>query len=169
MNGVLKFSIAALIATSLSVSAAIAQQKAAQPSAASLAAAKEILAIKKSELIYKGVVINLLTRAKGTLQQSNLNLSKDLDEVVAKIAPEFAPREQQVADQLTRDYASAFSEQELKEILAFYSSVTGRKVIDQEPKVIDASMGFLNQWAEKLSLEMMDRIRTEMKKRGKEI
>jgi hypothetical protein len=169
MNGFLKFSIAALLAVGLSLSAALAQQKAAQPSAAALATAKEILTLKKSDLIYKGVVINLLTRAKGTLLQSNLNLSKDLDEVVTKIVPEFTPREQQVADQLAREYASAFSEQELKEILAFYSSVTGRKVIDQEPKVIDASMNFLNQWAEKLSLEMMDRIRTEMKKRGKDI
>jgi hypothetical protein len=168
MNRILTLSLAVALAAGLSLTAGHAQ-KAAESSPAALAAAKEIMAIKKSELIYKGITITILTRAKDTLLQSNVTLGKDLNEVIGTLAPKFAPREKEVADQFVKDYASAFTDQELKEILAFYSSPAGRKLVDQEPKIIDAAMGFLGQWAERMSLEMIDAIRTEMKKRGKEI
>ncbi len=168
MNKTLTLSLAAALVAGLSFSAGYAQ-KAAEPSAAALAASKEIMAIKKSELIYKGVTLTLLTRAKDTLLQSNVTLGKDLNEVIGTLAPKFAPREKEVADQFVKDYASAFTDQELKEILAFYSSPPGRKLVEQEPKIIDGAMGFLGQWAERMSLEMIDAIRVEMKKRGKDV
>lgn len=168
MNRIFTLSLAAALVAGLSFSAGYAQ-KAAEPSAAALAASKEIMAIKKSELIYKGVTISLLTRAKDTLLQSNLTLGNDLTEVIGTLAPKFAPREKEVADQFVKDYAAAFTDQELKEIVAFYSSATGRKVVEQEPKIIDAAMGFLEQWAERMSREIIDAIRVEMKKRGKDV
>ena len=63
-------------------------------------------------------------------------------------------------------YASSFTDDELKAILAFYQSPVGKKLLDKQPQVIDSSMKFAQNWANKLSDEVINRIRTELKKRG---
>ena len=67
---------------------------------------------------------------------------------------------------VARAYASHFTEAELKEILAFYKSPVGKKVIEQEVKALEQSMGAAQQWAAKLSDEVVTKIRAEMKKKG---
>ena len=60
-------------------------------------------------------------------------LSKDLNEVAAKLRTELAPRGSELLDQMAKLYAAAFTEQELKDALAFYKSPLGKKVITEEP------------------------------------
>jgi hypothetical protein len=62
-----------------------------------------------------------------------------------------------------------FTEQELKDVLAFYKSPVGRKVITQEPVILDQSAGNVNEWANKLADEVISKFRNEMRRRGKEI
>ena len=68
-----------------------------------------------------------------------------------------------------RLYADRFSEQELKDLLAFYKSPLGKKLIDAEPRAIGLSMAFMNAWAQDFSETVMGAFRAEMRKRGKEI
>jgi hypothetical protein len=65
-----------------------------------------------------------------------------------------------------RIYASHFTEAELKQILAFYQSPLGKKLLTEEPKTADESMSMAGSWADKLSEEVMSKMRAEMKKRG---
>ena len=51
-------------------------------------------------------------------------------------------------------------------MLAFYKSPLGKKMLDEQPKVVDASMTFAQNWANKLSDEVIAKMRAEMKKRG---
>ena len=66
-------------------------------------------------------------------------------------------------------YASRFSEQELKDALTFYRTPLGKKLIEQEPKILDQTMTDAQAWGDKLSQEVMNRMRAEMKKRGHEL
>ena len=63
-------------------------------------------------------------------------------------------------------YATYFTEQELKDVLAFYKTPAGKKLIAEQPKVVDASMKFAQDWANKLSDEVIAKMRDELKKRG---
>ena len=42
--------------------------------------------------------------------------------------------------ELTRIYAAHFTEQELKDALAFFKTPLGKKLISEEPKALEASM-----------------------------
>jgi hypothetical protein len=66
-------------------------------------------------------------------------------------------------------YAAGFTEQELKDILAFYKSPAGKKVADQEAGILEHSLSDLDAWAAKFSEEILARIRAEMRKRGHEL
>ncbi|TAK49813.1 MAG: DUF2059 domain-containing protein [Xanthobacteraceae bacterium] len=169
-QGLKMFSAVAVAAVvALSATVVIAQQTTAAPSAAAVAAANEILKLKGAAGLYQGASVGVVQGVKGMLTQSNLNLGKDIDAVAPVVAQQVAVREQEVANEFARQYASGFTEQELKEMVAFYSSPLGRKMIEQEPKLLQASIAYMKNWGEKLSAEVIDRFRNEMKKRGKEL
>lgn len=150
------------------------QQKAAVPAANTLppgaiAAAKEILILKNAAAVYNGAVIATIQNVKNSLTQSNLNLQKDIDEVSLKLARDLNGRESEIADGMAAIYATNFTEQELKDLLAFYKSPLGKKSLEQEPKSIEASLNYMRNWGEDLAAEVNDRFRDEMKKRGKDL
>ena len=150
--------------------AAQAQAPALKPaSPAAIAAAKEILALKNASAMYASAVPNIVQRTKETLLQNNLNYQKDLNEVAVVVAQSMAGREKEIGDQMAKIYASDFTEQELKDLVTFYKSPLGQKLLAQEPRSIQASMGYMNQWAQGFSEEINGQFRNEMRKRGKEI
>jgi hypothetical protein len=96
-------------------------------------------------------------------------LGKDLNEVAAKLRADLAPRGAEVLTETARLYATRFTEQELKDALAFYKSPLGRKLLTEEPVLADQSMRSAASWADKLSEEVISKMRAEMRKRGHEI
>jgi hypothetical protein len=151
------------------VLAAISPALAQQPTANALALAKEIIIVKGGNAIYDPVVPSLVERARTLFLQANPLLGKDLNEVAAKLQTELTPRTAELLNDGARLYALRFTEQELKDVLAFYKSPVGRKVITQEPVILDQSAGNVNEWANKLADEVISKFRNEMRRRGKEI
>ena len=79
-------------------------------------------------------------RSRITLIQQNLNYQKDLTELALIVAKQLAGREKEIGDGMAEVYASEFTEQELKDLVTFYKSPLGQKLIDHEPKAISLSM-----------------------------
>jgi hypothetical protein len=138
-------------------------------SPAALAAAKEILTMKNASAMYANAVPNLVQQTKNVLLQSNLNYQKDLNEVAIIVAKNLAGREKEIGDGMAQVYANEFTEQELKDLVTFYKSPLGKKLIEAEPRAIGLSMAFMNSWAQNFSETVMGNVRAEMRKRGKEI
>src|SRR6266576_6001782 len=148
-----------------------AQQPAAPPlkqaSPAAIAAAKEILTMKNASAMYANAVPNLVQQTKDVLLQNNLNYQKDLNEVAVIVAQSLAGREKEIGEGMAKIYASDFTEQELKDLVTFYKSPLGQKLLTQEPKTIFASINYMNQWAQGFAADIGNQFSAEMKKRGK--
>jgi uncharacterized protein len=145
-----------------------AQQPKAASSAA-IAAAKEILAMKNANAMYANAVPGIVEQTKNQLTQANLNYQKDLNEVAVLVAQKLAGREKEIGEGMANVYASSFSEQELKDLVTFYKSALGQKLLSTEPKAIQGSMAFMNQWAQTFAEAVNAEFRAEMRKRGKQI
>jgi uncharacterized protein len=139
------------------------------PSPAAVAMAKEVITLKGATGLWDPIVPGVVEQAKNAFLQMNPMLSRDLNEVSARLRSEFAPRKNQLTDEVARLYAARFTEQELKDVLAFYKTPAGRKVIIEEPKILDASMSHAQDWANKLSEEVLNKFRAEMKKKGHDL
>jgi uncharacterized protein len=137
-----------------------------QVSPGALLLAKQIVQIKKVDQVFKPIVAGVVTKARDMFLQTNFMYQKDIDEVALNVGKEFAPRVSEVIDGAARIYASHFTEQELRDLLAFYQSPLGQKALAEEPKVLDESMVFAGPWADNLSQEVIAAMRTELKKRG---
>jgi len=167
LSGILSATCLAL-GLALTALPAVAQQpKPASPAA--IAAAKEILAMKHADAMYANAVPNLVHKTKDQLLQSNLNYQKDLNEVEVIVAQKLAGRQKEIGDGMAAVYAQAFTEQELKDLVTFYRSALGQKLLTAEPVAIQQSMGFMNQWAQGFAEMINGEFRAEMRKRGKEI
>ena len=141
--------------------------KSASP--ASIAAAKEILAMKNASAMYANAVPGLVEQTKNTLMQSNLNYQKDLNEVALIVAKNLAGREKEIGEGMAQVYANEFTEQELQGLVTFYKSALGQKLLASEPRAIQFSMSYMNQWAQQFAETINGQFRAEMKKRGKDI
>ncbi len=139
--------------------------KPASPGA--LAAAREILTMKNVHAVYANAVPTIVQRTKDALLQNNLNYQKDLDEVAVIVAQKMAGREKEIGEGMANVYANEFTEQELKDLVAFYKSTLGQKLLSTEPKAIQMSMTYMNQWAQAFADQVSVEFRAEMRKRGK--
>ena len=138
-------------------------------SPAAIAAAKEILAMKNAGVMYQNAVPNIVQQTKETLMQSNLNYQKDLNEVALIVAQSLAGREKEIGEGMAKIYANEFTEQELKDLVTFYKSPLGAKLLASEPRAIQLSMSYMNQWAQQFAEIVNGEFRAEMRKRGKQI
>jgi uncharacterized protein len=139
------------------------------PPASAIAAATELLAIKKANTVYQNIVPTVIQRTRDAILQNNLNYQKDLNEISVKLAGELANRREDIGKAMAEIYATNFTEQELRELIAFYKSPLGQKFLEQEPKSITGSLAFMNDWAGAFSNEVAAMFRAEMRARGKEI
>jgi uncharacterized protein len=162
--GALRAAVAA-IAVALLCGMAEAQQ----PSATAMAGAKELVTVKGAKAMYDPLVIGIIEKAKGVFLQTNPMLGKDLNEVAGKLRADLGPRSEELVNEMAKLYAARFTEQEIKDALTFYKSPLGRKLLAQEPAIADQSMRSAAGWADKLSDEVINRMRAEMRKRGHEI
>ncbi|HKV55672.1 MAG TPA: DUF2059 domain-containing protein [Candidatus Binataceae bacterium] len=137
-----------------------------QPTAASMAAAKELIASTGAESVFDPLIAGVIEQAKLLFLQQNPALAKDLNEISAKLRTDLAPRKVELNDEMARLYAMSFSESELKAILVFYQSPVGKKLLVQQPSVVGTSMKYAQDWASKLSDQVIAMMREELKKRG---
>lgn len=154
----------AAVAIALTISSPVAHAQ--QPSAAALLIAKELVATTGAAVLFGPLIAGVVEQAKFLLLQQNPNLNKDLTEVANKIRTDLRPRFDELTNEVARLYAAHFSEQELKDVLAFYKSPLGKKALAEQPKVIESSLKFAQNWASGLSDEVMAKMRDEMKKKG---
>ncbi|MGE3144833.1 MAG: DUF2059 domain-containing protein [Pseudorhodoplanes sp.] len=142
---------------------AAAQQ---QPTPAATSMAKEIIDLKGSMGIFPSIIAGVVQQARDTFLQTNLTLEKPLNETAAQLRTELAARVNDVRELFAKLYAQRFSEQELKEILTFLKSPTGKKFISEEPIFLNESLSRAEQWSTALSDEVMGKFRAEMRKKG---
>jgi hypothetical protein len=160
----LRLALAGLAAMLMLFSAPSA--RAQQPSANSIAMANEILDIKGSMNLFAPLIPGVVEQSKNTLLQMNPNMFKDLTEVADALRKEYAPRLTALRQDIVKIYAARFTEQELKDTLAFYKSPVGKKLLSEEPAFVERSMSAAQDWAVKLNEEALQRFRAEMRKRG---
>ena len=171
-GALMRYAMAALIAFALAGTAGRASAQGAapnaapQPSQAAVLLAKQILETKHADNIFDPLVRGVVIRTRDFFMQTNFMWSKDLNEIADNLIKQFSPRSGELMNDAARIYASHFTEAELKQILAFYQSPLGQKLLSEEPKTADESMSMAGSWADKLSEEVMSKMRAEMKKRG---
>jgi len=154
----------ASVAIALAVSSQAAHAQ--QPSPVALGTAKEIVAVTGATTLFDPMIAGVVGQTRLLFLQQDPGLSKDLNDISARMIKDLTPRFDELVNEVTRIYATHYTEQELKDLLAFYKSPAGKKLIVEQPKIVDASLKFAQNWANGLSDEVFAKMREELKKKG---
>jgi len=153
----------AVIATLVAfIPGALAQQ----PSATAMATAREIIKTTGATTLFNPLIPGVIEQAKNLFLQQNPGLSKDLNEIAVKIRTDLAPRFDELTDEVAKLYTTHFTEPELKDLLAFYKTPVGVKLISEQPKIGEEGLKFAQEWANSLTDQVIAKMRDELKKRG---
>lgn len=138
----------------------------AAPSATAMQTARDLVVANGEAGAFNGVLQNVVDGAALGFLQTNPDLAPQLREVALSLRPEFEKKQGQIVDILAAAYASHFTEDELKQALAFYKTPVGQKLVADRPAIVQQAVQSIQQWGAKVNAEAMDRIRAEMKKKG---
>lgn len=138
------------------------------PTAEQIAAAREVIDVSGAGESIREIVPIFLDEARNTLTRTRPEIAKDLDAAIKAVEPEFTKRKEDLMNDIAAVYAQRFSVQELSEIKAFYVSPTGKKLVENLPGVLQGSYQQTQAWSQKMSTDIISRLRQEMKKRGVE-
>jgi uncharacterized protein len=157
----------ALAAALLGFATAAAQAQ--NPTAGAVAAARELIQAKGGGAMFEPVIPGVVESTKNSLVPTNPNLTRELNEVAAQLRKDYEAKKAELVYEVAIVYAKHFTEQELKELVTFYRSPLGQKMLREEPTALDESLKRAQDWSIEFSEAVMGRFRSEMKKRGHEL
>ena len=143
-----------------------AQPQPPQPSAAAVTLALQLLELKGGLGAFDPAINGVITHHKSTMLQINPSVGRTLDEIERGIRAETPARLQEMRNELARGYASQFSEQDLKDLIAFYKTPLGKKLIELEPKAGEDATKRVQEWIGKYAETVSTKMRAELKKKG---
>ena len=142
--------------------------RADEPRASHLAAARELMATT-------GVlspVDDLVPTFTDQIRKQTVTrpeLSKDLEEVLKSLEPEFKLQREQITTIVSRTYAKWLSEAEMKEVTAFFKTPVGAKFNKIQPDLVEDVVNDVQVWTQQASEYVMVRVRAELAKRGQSL
>lgn len=147
---------------------ALAQQQPPAPEYAKehLAAARAAIEASKVAEGFDNILLGVAQQTKSLFQRSNPSLIPVIEDVTNKVAIEMAARRVDLDREIQKVWASKFSKAELDEIAKFYNSPVGKKLAGETQNMVAASAQIVVGWQQKLSQDMVAKVREEMKKRG---
>jgi hypothetical protein len=141
-------------------------EQAKQPSPAAVALAVQLLELKGGIGAFDAAIEGVITHHKANLLQINPNLTRDIDATVQTVRADAVARRQELRNEIARGYASVFTEQDLKDMIEFYQTPLGKKMIEGEPKAGEESTRRAQLWIDKYAADVMEKMRAEMRKKG---
>jgi uncharacterized protein len=148
---------------------AVGAAQAQNPTAGAVAAARELIQAKGGGAMFEPVVPGVVESTKNSLMPTNPNLTRELNEVSAQLRKEYEAKKAELVYEVAIVYAKHFTEQELKDLVTFYRSPLGQKMLKEEPVALDESLKRAQDWSIEFSETVMGRFRAEMKKRGHQL
>ncbi len=141
----------------------------AQPSAAAIALGRDVIIASGISRSLDIIVPQFLDQIGTSLTQTRPDLIRDLNDVMVKIKPEFDKQADDLVTTAGKLYAQRLTEAQLKEIVAFFKSPAGVAYVASQPLVMNDLIPQMQTFTQRLSTDMMTRVRAEMKARGHQL
>ena len=93
-------------------------------------------------------------------------IARDMDDTLVALLPEVRTRRGEMIERSARAIGSAFTEAELRDLVTFFNSATGKKYVGAQQGLLNQVFQFLEPWMQQTSEFFLTRFREEMRKKG---
>lgn len=166
MNRFARLAAIGLFAIAAPLAAGSAFAQSAEPTETQMAAARELVKASGLERSFEAVIPNLFAQVREQLV-TRPEIKGDVEEIITVITPEINARTGDMTNVAAKIFAQQIPEADLKTIAAFFSSPAGAKYVQSQPAVMQEMMVRMQDWTQALSGVIVERIRNELRQRGK--
>jgi len=153
---------AALLASLLGV----APTRAQTPPPEATSAARELIVAMKATDQFKAILPLIMQNLKPAIVQNRPDVEKDFDAITPAMIDMAMSKLPALTELMAQVYARNFTTAELNDLMAFYKTPTGQKLLQSMPVITQQSLAAGQQFAQTIVTDLQKQIVEEMKKRG---
>jgi len=134
-----------------------------------LALAKKYVQMTDTSHLYERVIVDTSKKAMDLMVQQNPEIAASIATAAKDVATSYFDGTNELHDSFARIYAVRFTVEELNEIISFYETPVGAKLLANNQAVganLEAAAGI---WKSNLETEIAIKLRTLLKERGFDI
>lgn len=145
----------------------LAAARAEEPTPAAIAKAKEFMAAAHADKLADQMLTLMEKPLSQLVEQANPGRGKESADLLReKLFPAMRERMPEFTDLAARIYAKHFTVADLEKLIAFYESPIGRKLVAEQPAMLNEMTAVAQAWGENLAAEVMRKLEPEFHKRG---
>lgn len=156
---------ALFVATMLFWAPALAQS----PNAGAEAAARELVDTIKLADQFKVMLPVIFRQMKPAIVQNRPEVDRDFDALAPKLLDSMSARVDELQSAVVLIYASNFTEAELRDLIAFYRSPTGQKLLQKTPFVTQQTMIAGQKFGQSAAADLQKQMREELRRKGHDL
>ena len=156
---------AALVALSLAFGAA-APAVSQEISPEQLALARKYVDLTDKAQIYEATMVLTAQQTSKLLTQSNPELAQQIDEQIGKALEARRGKKDELFNQIARIYAVSFTSEELQQVVAFYETPAGQKLLTQSMAINQDVQTVMKIWTSNNGTEFVREVRAALKAAG---
>ncbi|MGE0628853.1 MAG: DUF2059 domain-containing protein [Hyphomicrobiaceae bacterium] len=156
----------------MAVTAGVLHQSLAQGSkpqpldAERLALAKEFLSVTSKAQRFDQIVPLLTNQLAMAFKRRNPGKSAEIDDVMQRLSKRFVERQSEMVDLIAPIYAERFSAAEMKEIIAFYRTPVGKRILEEMPHLMQRAVQIGINWGQRIGREVEAEARRQLQDKG---
>lgn len=135
---------------------------------AALNAGREIMVNSGMGNSFARIVPGIMEQLAVTVTRTRPELQKDLKEVLIAAVGDYAKVQVDLVNESAKMLAKRMSEKELQETAAFFASAAGKKYVEAQAMLLEDISPVISTMSQRLSVEVTERVRADLKKRGKD-
>jgi hypothetical protein len=159
---IFKASFGAAAVLALAIGAAHADD----PTPAAIGYANRLLVVIGYKPSLDEIVPGLMSQLETNVGKTNPEMTAALHATLLDIEPDFVKTEESTLADSAKVVASSMAEQDLKGAVDFFEGPTGKKFLAVQSTLLPQLGNLARAWRDKLSTDILERARVEMKKKG---
>lgn len=130
---------------------------------------RELARLTEARRQLAGLMPMVARNVRELMTAGNPKVAKDFDEMLPLVVGKIMRKEASFEEIVARAYAQHFTIAELQEMVAFYSSTTGRKLIEKQGALAQEVAQSSQPLGSEMGRELAEHMRKELRKRGHSI
>jgi hypothetical protein len=140
-----------------------------QAPADALPVARELITVMRATDQFKLIFPTIMQSLKPAIVQGRPQIEKDIDAMMPVLLEGVNSRINEITDQMAGVYARTFTVDEMHQLIAFYQTPVGQKLLEKLPTLVQESMSIGQAWRRRLATELRDSMVDALRKKGHQL
>jgi hypothetical protein len=158
--------IFALLLTAFTALPAFAQNQTQEVSPELLALARKYVDLTDKSGVYETTVVQVGIQTRQTLVSQNPANVAQIEQAIGTVIATYKGKKDDLFNQFARLYALTFTQEELQQIVDFYSTPTGQKLAKANVDLNPSINRVVSIYTDNLQREFFGKVRAELKAKG---